>query len=100
MLFVNQSSAVQFHEFIRVHGSVDFFFIWDYGSVHETGSKSVTFMEYWNMTNSLTVVGVLTSNVLFQRTLIRVHAFKDKDYMYLYRQVKNLVIHVHVCQCV
>ena len=29
-----------------------------------------------------------------QRTLIRVHAFKDKDY--LHRQVKNLVI----CQCV
>ena len=46
------------------------------------------------MTNSLTVVGVLTSNVLFQRTLIMVHAFKDKDY--LHRQVKNLVI----CQCV
>ena len=45
------------------------------------------------MTNSLTVVGVLTSNVLFQRTLIRVNAFKDKDY--LHRQVKNLVI----CQC-
>ena len=54
-------------------------------------------MENWNMTNSLTVVGVLTSNVLFQRTLIRVHALKDKDY--LHRQVKNLVIFVYVNVC-